>query len=147
MKKERTRCLHQGAGCNSTNYSSKIRLQQIPLISGERRLRASTLIGLTTVPAYIANDNESLIMALGWKYSWFRSYWNCTVIPTINWWNSTPRTNERACWKKTFNNRIIYALLKLDPIIQTGIRDGLLYYGRAIINIEDLDIQTDIYQK
>jgi ParB family chromosome partitioning protein len=36
------------------------------LISGERRLRASTLVGLTTVPAYIriANDNESLVMAL-----------------------------------------------------------------------------------
>jgi len=40
-------------------------------------------------------------------------------------------------------------LLKLDPIIQTGIRDGFISmgHGRAIINIEDLDIQTDIYQK
>ncbi len=40
-------------------------------------------------------------------------------------------------------------LLKLDPIIQTGIRDGFISmgHGRAIINIEDLDAQTDIYQK
>jgi ParB family chromosome partitioning protein len=40
-------------------------------------------------------------------------------------------------------------LLKLDPIIQTGIRDGFISmgHGRAIINIEDLDVQTDIYQK
>jgi ParB family chromosome partitioning protein len=40
-------------------------------------------------------------------------------------------------------------LLKLDPIIQTGIRDGFISmgHGRAIINIEDQDIQTDIYQK
>jgi ParB family chromosome partitioning protein len=40
-------------------------------------------------------------------------------------------------------------LLKLDPIIQTGIRDGFISmgHGRAIINIDDLDIQTDIYQK
>jgi len=40
-------------------------------------------------------------------------------------------------------------LLKLDPIIQTGIRDGFISmgHGRAIINVEDLDIQTDIYQK
>jgi ParB family chromosome partitioning protein len=38
-------------------------------------------------------------------------------------------------------------LLKLDPIIQTGIRDGFISmgHGRAIINVEDLDIQ-DIYQ-
>ena len=37
-------------------------------------------------------------------------------------------------------------LLKLDPIIQTGIRDGFISmgHGRAIINIEDLDIQTEI---
>jgi ParB-like partition proteins len=40
-------------------------------------------------------------------------------------------------------------LLKLDPIIQTGIRDGFISmgHGRAIINIEDQDIQADIYQK
>jgi ParB family chromosome partitioning protein len=40
-------------------------------------------------------------------------------------------------------------LLKLDPIIQTGIRDGFISmgHGRSIINIEDQDVQTDIYQK
>src|SRR5690606_9779578 len=40
-------------------------------------------------------------------------------------------------------------LLKLDPIIQTGIRDGFISmgHGRAIINIDDHDAQTDIYQK
>jgi ParB family chromosome partitioning protein len=40
-------------------------------------------------------------------------------------------------------------LLKLDPIIQTGIRDGFITmgHGRAIINIDDHDAQADIYQK
>jgi ParB family chromosome partitioning protein len=40
-------------------------------------------------------------------------------------------------------------LLKLDPIIQTGIRDGFISmgHGRAIINIEDHDAQADIYHK
>jgi ParB family chromosome partitioning protein len=43
----------------------------------------------------------------------------------------------------------LFTPLKLDPIIQTGIRDGFISmgHGRAIINIEDLDIQTDIYQR
>jgi ParB family chromosome partitioning protein len=58
-------------------------------------------------------------------------------------------TNERASRKKTLNHCNYLRLLKLDPIIQTGIRDGFISmgHGRAIINIEDLDIQTDIYQR
>ena len=44
----------------------KLDFNNYQLISGERRLRASKLIGLKTIPAYIrlANDNESLVMAL-----------------------------------------------------------------------------------
>jgi ParB family chromosome partitioning protein len=40
-------------------------------------------------------------------------------------------------------------LLKLDPIIQTGMRDGFISmgHGRALIGIEDQDIQSDIYHK
>jgi ParB family chromosome partitioning protein len=40
-------------------------------------------------------------------------------------------------------------LLKLDPIIQTGMRDGFISmgHGRALINIENQDIQSDIYHK
>ena len=40
-------------------------------------------------------------------------------------------------------------LLKLDPIIQTGIRDGMISmgHGRAIIAIDDLDLQLEIYER
>ena len=40
-------------------------------------------------------------------------------------------------------------LLKLDPIIQTGMRDGFIAmgHGRAIINISNLGEQLDIYEK
>ena len=40
-------------------------------------------------------------------------------------------------------------LLKLDPIIQTGMRDGFLSmgHGRALINIESTSDQLDIYEK
>ena len=42
----------------------KLEFNKYQLISGERRLRASKIVGLTTVPAYIriANDQESLEM-------------------------------------------------------------------------------------
>lgn len=40
-------------------------------------------------------------------------------------------------------------LLKLDPIIQTGIRDGMISmgHGRALMAIEDTDLQFEIYEK
>jgi len=40
-------------------------------------------------------------------------------------------------------------LLKLDPIIQTGIRDGFVSmgHGRALVNIESKEDQISIYEK
>src|SRR5690625_6596830 len=40
-------------------------------------------------------------------------------------------------------------LLKLDPIIQTGMRDAFITmgHGRALINIDDPKTQIDIYMK
>ena len=49
--------------------------------------------------------------------------------------------------RSTISNYI--RLLKLDPIIQTGIRDGFLSmgHGRSIINIENKNIQLKIYKE
>jgi ParB family chromosome partitioning protein len=40
-------------------------------------------------------------------------------------------------------------LLKLNPIIQSGIKDGFISmgHGRAMINIEDKNLQLNIYEK
>ena len=40
-------------------------------------------------------------------------------------------------------------LLKLDPIVQTGMRDGFLSmgHGRALINVDDREDQLKLYQK
>ena len=49
--------------------------------------------------------------------------------------------------RSTISNYV--RLLKLDPIIQSGIRDGFLSmgHGRALINIDDKKIQIEIYKK
>ena len=49
--------------------------------------------------------------------------------------------------RSTISNYI--RLLKLDPIIQSGIRDGFLSmgHGRALINIDDKKVQLDIYEQ
>jgi ParB family chromosome partitioning protein len=132
----------------------KLDFNKYQLISGERRLRASKLIGLATVPAYIriANDNESLVMALVENIQRHDldpieialSYQRLIDEIQLTQEQMSDRVGKK---RSTIANYL--RLLKLDPIIQTGIRDGFISmgHGRAIINIEDLDIQTDIYQK
>jgi ParB family chromosome partitioning protein len=132
----------------------KLDFNKYQLISGERRLRASTLMGLTTVPAYIriANDNESLIMALVeniQRHDLDPIEIALSYQRLIDEIQLTQEQMSERVGKKRSTIANYLRLLKLDPIIQTGIRDGFITmgHGRAIINIEDLDIQTDIYQK
>jgi ParB family chromosome partitioning protein len=124
------------------------------LISGERRLRASKLAGLEVVPAYIriANDNESLTMALVENIQRHDldpieialSYQRLMDEIQLTQEQMSERVGKK---RSTIANYL--RLLKLDPIIQTGIRDGFISmgHGRAMINIEDQDVQSSIYQK
>ncbi len=132
----------------------KLDYNKYQLISGERRLRASKLAGLTTVPAYIriANDNESLVMALVENIQRHDldpieialSYQRLIDEIQLTQEQMSDRVGKK---RSTIANYL--RLLKLDPIIQTGIRDGFISmgHGRAIINIEDHDAQADIYQQ
>ncbi|WP_281336152.1 ParB/RepB/Spo0J family partition protein [Flavobacterium eburneipallidum] len=132
----------------------KLDFNKYQLISGERRLRASKLVGLTTVPAYIriANDNESLVMALVeniQRHDLDPIEIALSYQRLIDEIQLTQEQMSERVGKKRSTIANYLRLLKLDPIIQTGIRDGFISmgHGRAIINIENLDIQTDIYQK
>ena len=124
------------------------------LVSGERRFRAAKMIGLATVPAYvrIANDQESLEMALveniqrqdldpieiGLSYQ--------RLIDEIS---LTQEQLSQRVGKKRSTIANYMRLLKLDPIVQTGMRDGFLSmgHGRALINVEDRESQLELYQK
>ena len=132
----------------------KLAFNKYQLISGERRLRASTLVGLTTVPAYIriANDNESLLMALVeniQRHDLDPIEIALSYQRLIDEIQLTQEQMSDKVGKKRSTIANYLRLLKLDPIIQTGIRDGFISmgHGRAIINIEDLDIQASIYKK
>jgi ParB family chromosome partitioning protein len=132
----------------------KLDFNKYQLISGERRLRASKLVGLTTVPAYIriANDNESLVMALVeniQRHDLDPIEIALSYQRLIDEIQLTQEQMSERVGKKRSTIANYLRLLKLDPIIQTGIRDGFISmgHGRAIINIEDQDIQADIYQK
>jgi len=132
----------------------KMDYNKYQLISGERRLRASKLAGLTHIPAYIriANDNDSLVMALVENIQRHDldpieialSYQRLIDEIQLTQEQMSDRVGKK---RSTIANYL--RLLKLDPVIQTGIRDGFITmgHGRAIINVEDLDAQSDIYHK
>jgi ParB family chromosome partitioning protein len=132
----------------------KTKKGEFELVSGERRYRASQMAGLESIPAYVrlANDQESLEMALveniqredldpieiGLSYR--------RLIEEINL--TQDQLSDRVGKKRsTITNYM--RLLKLDPIIQTGIRDGFVTmgHGRALVNVEDVKTQLDLYKQ
>ena len=132
----------------------KLNFNNYQLVSGERRFRASKLIGLKTIPAYvrIANDQESLEMALVENIQRqdldpieiAMSYQRLIDEISLTQEQMSDRVGKK---RSTIANYL--RLLKLDPIIQTGMRDGFISmgHGRAIINIENQNTQLDIYEK
>ena len=132
----------------------KLRPNKFQLISGERRFRAAQLINLSKIPAYVrvANDEEILEMALVENIQ--RKDLDPIEIALcyqrlIKEANITQDVLSERVGKKRSTIANYIRLLKLDPIIQTGIRDGFLSmgHGRAIINIEETDKQLEIYEK
>lgn len=132
----------------------KIDFNQFQLVSGERRFRASKLVGLKTIPAYIriANDQESLEMALVENIQRqdldpieiALSYQRLLEEIQLTQEKMSERVGKK---RSTVTNYM--RLLKLDPIVQTGIRDGFLSmgHGRALINVDDKKLQIEIYKQ
>lgn len=132
----------------------KIDFDKYQLVSGERRYRASKLVGLETIPAYIriANDQETLEMALVENIQ--RQDLDPIEIALsyqrlIDEINLTQEQMSERVGKKRSTITNYLRLLKLDPIIQTGMRDGFISmgHGRALINIENQTDQLEIYEK
>ena len=132
----------------------KLDFNKFQLVSGERRFRASKLVGLDTIPAYIriANDQESLEMALVENIQRqdldpieiALSYQRLIDEIEITQEKLSDRVGKK---RSTITNYL--RLLKLDPIIQTGMRDGFISmgHGRALINIDKKKEQIAIYEK
>jgi ParB family transcriptional regulator, chromosome partitioning protein len=132
----------------------KLEFNKYQLISGERRLRASKMIGLKTIPAYvrIANDNESLVMALVeniQRHDLDPIEVAISYQRLIDEINLTQEELSDRVGKKRSTITNYLRLLKLDPIIQTGMRDGFISmgHGRALIGVDNLDLQSDMYHK
>ena len=132
----------------------KIENNKYQLISGERRLRACKEIGLKKIPAFVrmANDQDSLEMAL--VENIHRQDLDAIEI-AISYQRLLEEINltREELSDKIGKNRTTISnylrLLKLDPIIQSGIRDGFISmgHGRALINVRSNQEQLNIYKK
>ena len=128
--------------------------ENFQLVSGERRFRASKLIGNKSIPAYIrtANDQEMLEMALVENIQRKNldpievalSYQRLIYEIQLTQEELSVRVGKK---RSTVTNYL--RLLKLDPILQTGIRDGFISmgHGRALINVKSVSDQLNIYEK
>jgi ParB family chromosome partitioning protein len=132
----------------------KMSAHSYQLISGERRLRASKIAGLKSIPAYVrtANDQQMLEMALIENIQ--RENLNAIEVAI-----SFQRMLDECSLKQeelgdrvsknrsTVNNYL--RLLKLPPAIQAAIRDGGLSMGhaRALITIDDSAQQLYIFKQ
>ena len=120
----------------------------------KRRLKAAKSVGLQTIPSFIriADDQESLEMALVENIQRedpdpieiALSYQRLIDEIELTQEELSDRIGKK---RSTITNYI--RLLRLDPIIQTGMRDGFISmgHGRALITVEDRSKQLTIYEQ
>jgi ParB family chromosome partitioning protein len=127
---------------------------QYQLVSGERRYRAAKSLDFDSIPAFvrIANDQETLEMALVENIQ-RRDLDPIEVALSyqrlIDEIQLTQNQLSERVGKKRSTVANYMRLLKLDPVVQTGMRDGFLSmgHGRALINVEESEKQLEIYEK
>jgi len=124
------------------------------LISGERRLRASKMAELKTVPAFIriADDQALLEMALIENIQRSNlnaievaiSYQRLMVECDLTHESLSERVGKK---RSTISNYV--RLLKLPPQIQSSIKNNEISMGhaRSLAGIDDVGLQLDIYKE
>jgi ParB family transcriptional regulator, chromosome partitioning protein len=130
----------------------KIADNKYQIIAGERRFRAAQLAGMNSIPAFIrkAKDEGMLEMALVENIQ--REDLDAIEIAMsyqrlLEELEFTQEELSSRVGKKRSTIANYLRLLKLPAVIQKGLIDKLISMGhaRAIINIEDTDVQTLVY--
>ncbi|MDE7111920.1 MAG: ParB/RepB/Spo0J family partition protein [Muribaculaceae bacterium] len=130
----------------------KVGPDEYQIIAGERRYRAASIAGLTSVPAYIrtANDAELTEMALIENIQ--REDLNAIEIALTfkklleQYELTQERLSERIGKKRTTIANFL-RLLKLPAEVQLGLRDKRLDMGhaRALLSIDNPKLQLKLY--
>ena len=132
----------------------KLGYDRYQLISGERRLKASIIAGLTSIPAYIrvANDRSMLEMALVENIQ--RENLNALEVAfsykrLIDECELTQEELSVRVGKNRTTVTNFMRLLKLPPEIQAALRDNRISMGhaRAILGVNDIVKQLYMFKE
>ena len=132
----------------------KLGYNKYQLISGERRLRASKLAGLTQIPVFIRVANDEQMLELALIENIHRENLNAieVAISYQRLIDECSLTQEEVS-EKVGKSRSAVAnflrLLRLPAEVQIAIRDGHITMGhaRALINIADKEQQLKLLQQ
>jgi len=124
------------------------------LISGERRLRAAKIAGLSKIPAYIRKINDENLLEMALVENIQREDLDAIEIAIsyqrlIDECNLTQEELSERVGKKRSTVANYIRLLKLPPKVQLGIRSQQISMGhaRALINLKDIDTQLMIFEQ
>jgi len=124
------------------------------LIAGERRLKASIIAGLKSVPAYIRTADDQAMLELALVENIQREDLDAVEIAIsyqrlIEECNLTQEKMSERVGKQRSTVTNYLRLLKLPAEIQLGIRNKQLTMGhaRTLINIEDPRQQIKVYYR
>ncbi len=124
------------------------------LISGERRLRAAQLAGLTVVPAYIrtADDTQMLEMAI------IENIQREDLNPIEEAWSYKALMDKCGLRQEDVAERVqkgrstvtnLLGLLTLSPDMQTALKNKTLTlgHGKLLTGIKDLALQSVVFKQ
>ncbi len=124
------------------------------LIAGERRFRAAKMAGLTDIPAYIRQANDTELLELALLENLQRENLNAIEIALSykRLMEELEHTQEQVAERmgkerSTVTNYL--RLLRLPPDIQVAVRNGTLTMGhaRALINVDEVEKQLFIFNE
>ena len=133
---------------------SKLPSGRYRLIAGERRLKAAKIAGLTDIPAYIRQANDSQLLELALLENLQREDLNAIEIALSykRMMDELSYTQENVAERMGKDRSTVanfIRLLKLPPDIQIAVRNGEISMGhaRAIINVDTVDQQLFIFDE
>ena len=130
----------------------KINDDNYQIIAGERRYRASKLVGLDKIPAYIRDVDDGQVMEMALIENIQREDLNAIEIAlSYNSLVATLNLTQEALAERVGKKRATITnylrLLKLPAEIQMGLKDKKIDMGhaRALVSVENPEVMLTIY--